>query len=402
MLTMPGSRGPIGYDPTKRGWYRKAKSDAKSSPHYSGGGAILTSVYQDAFGTGKLVSLSRAIYQKPPTTPADCTMTIEKPPGCPCSVDHDCKVGRCYTSNSNTVCSSETLQGVVSADIAYSDFNTKVQATWNSVATQADRRCGQSYIVATASGEEKNYETKCYVVDDSAHLSYAPSFDTVTDGNYRDYQSVGLGRFEGGVMLDLVKKGFFTRQQFTNYQGECPVESVFTPEVHQWGLFKNAQQQDSYARTKGPFPRPTRNFQCQQNVVHFKSNNTILVANGGDLTGTVSNACGGGNYHLVRVESTNTYLLAIESWSHGALIREGGMVFNFGCHIANRTMDSGAWNIINGTCADEDPETFVETCPAKTVGVAVLPSCENRGGAASIAPSVVASFIALVLAIKYV
>merc|ERR1712086_695113 len=61
--------------------------------------------------------------------------------------------------------------------------------------------------VATASGEEKNYETKCYVVDDSAHLSYAPSFDTVTDGNYRDYQSVGLGRFEGGVMLDLVKKG---------------------------------------------------------------------------------------------------------------------------------------------------------------------------------------------------
>ena len=140
MLTLPGSRGPIEYDPTKRGWYRKAKADAKSSPHYSGGGAILTSVYQDAFGTGKLVSLSRAIYQKPPTAPADCTMTIEKPPGCPCTVDHDCKVGRCYTSSGNMVCSSDTLQGVVSADIAYSDFNTKVQNTWNSVATQAGRR----------------------------------------------------------------------------------------------------------------------------------------------------------------------------------------------------------------------------------------------------------------------
>ena len=86
----------------------------------------------------------------------------------------------------------------------------------------------------------------------------------------------------------------------------------------------------------------------------------------------------GGNYHLVRVESTNTYLLAIESWSHGALIREGGMVFNFGCHIANRTMDSGAWNIINGTCADEDPETFVETVGAQPLYIQSASSACRR------------------------
>jgi hypothetical protein len=353
----------------------------------------------DAMGTGKMVSLARAIYQKPPATPADCTMTEEKPPGCPCTVDHDCKVGRCYTSNSNTICSADALQGVVSTDIAYGDWDTRVQAAWNGISTQADRRCGQTYVVNTASGE-KSYQTKCYIVDDSAHLSWASSFAAVPDGNTKDYQSVGLGRFEGGVMLDLVQRWkFFNRETFVNYQGDCAVEDVFTAEYHTWGLYRNAEQQDSYYRDKGPFPRPPRNFQCQQNVVHFKSNNTILAANNWQLNGTVSNACGGGNYHLVRIDGTNAYLVAIESWSHASVTREGGMVFNFGCHIANRTQDSGAWNIVNGTCADEDPEAYVLTCPAGTTGLAVLPDCENKGGAASLAPSVMISFIALWLAI---
>ena len=48
--------------------------------------------------------------------------------------------------------------------------------------------------------------------------TFIDNWCVVLSGNYRDYQSVGLGRFEGGVMLDLVKKGFFIREQFVNYQ----------------------------------------------------------------------------------------------------------------------------------------------------------------------------------------
>ena len=72
MMTLPGTRIERGYDPTRRGWYRKTKQDAQSSPHYSGGGAVLTAAYLDAFGSGMMATIASAIFQKTPSNTSVC------------------------------------------------------------------------------------------------------------------------------------------------------------------------------------------------------------------------------------------------------------------------------------------------------------------------------------------
>merc|ERR1719506_774348 len=95
--------------------------------------------------------------------------------------------------------------------------------------------------------------------------------------NTKKYQSLGFGHEEGGVMRDLVAKNFFVQKSFVNFQGECSVEKHFTESKNQWGLAQTAVEQDNYAKFKGPFPRPGRKYQCVQNVVHYSSDNTVLV-----------------------------------------------------------------------------------------------------------------------------
>lgn len=245
--------------------------------------------------------------------------------------------------------------------------------------TESDRcfvdhrfRCGQKYEVLE-DGTLRLYETRCYIVDSSAHLVFAESFQTVDQMNTKKYQSVGLGHYEGAVMRDLVAKNFFVEKSFVNFQGECSVEKHFTESKNQWGLARTAKEQDNYAKFKGPYPRAGRKYQCTQNVVHYHSDNTVLVAASNVLTGTVKDGCGGGTYTLVRIAATNTYFVAIENWKHDWLTQQGGMTFNFGCHISNRTHEGGAYRIINGSCDAIQDEPNVETCPTKTT--AQEPAC---------------------------
>ena len=195
------------YDPGKRPWYRISKIESDK--------LTISSTYLDAFGAGKVVSLSRPVFQHKPVTCMPIKKmysslsnsdapTVTAGPGCPCTTSSQC-AGFCYKGS----CSAEEIEGVVSSDLTYASFESMIL---NQFQNSSDpRACGKTY---------NGRETKCYIVNGQAELVYDSSFSKVSLGNTREYQSVGLGHKEPAVMRDLVYKyKFFSRSVTMNLKG---------------------------------------------------------------------------------------------------------------------------------------------------------------------------------------
>lgn len=340
MRVLPASRATVAYDPTRRPWYRKAVNNH--------GEISVSSVYLDAFGAGKVVTMALPAFQKKPATCQASSKGAAKGPGCSCITSDECS-GRCYGGS----CSNEMIEGVLGVDILYDQIHAQ---TLTSTAGHA-KSCGEQY---------DGKETLCYVFDSFAHLVFGKSLKDADVGDTKQYQSVGLGWKEPAIMNDLVyHHKIFDRIETVSFEGACRT-TPYAPAQTLEGMEHTSKEKDEVARMEGKFTRISQHSNCVQDIVSYKvnlPNVATAFANGAVLTGTAHGICHGPapTYTVVPVPETNTYLLVVVDVPIVATPK----LFNFGCHIMKGVMNSGGFKIVNGSCVKDDaPEVGPATCAA--------------------------------------
>ncbi|ESO88121.1 hypothetical protein LOTGIDRAFT_165858 [Lottia gigantea] len=382
--TYPGHRSSRGYDPTKRPWYKRTSS----APHKTS----ISTPYMDAAGVGKINTISQAVFEgMTPKTDKECETWKGSPlpGGCKCDLDSDCMTKVCYMSKApgpnadHRRCSTERVEGVTGLDILYDDFQNKTMGSMQ--ASDFRKSCQQKYNCPDG---EPGCETRCYLFDSSAYLVMDPDFLLANNLDESKYDGVTLGRKEGEVMKHLIyHHGFIKRNEDTDFQGSCRI-SPDAPKVTLEGIPKTPEESDDYYRNRGPIPKFSSDFGCIQDVVSFKtvddklgrisvcrhyvidmlvSMYIIFISTNsasGMITGNVSGPCMSGFYYVTVLPKTNLYLLVIEDWKP----YKETLFYNFNCRIARSVVNSGAYRIINGTCAHEDDSSSTLAdqgkCPA--------------------------------------
>ncbi|CAH1252963.1 CACNA2D2 [Branchiostoma lanceolatum] len=357
--TYPGHRSRRTYDPTGRPWYHRAITNPQK--------ITISNAYLDAAGVGKVVTLSRAIFEGMPIPDQEecenaTAMDKKLPGGCHCERNGECLSDYCYISESPGTnkhlprCASDKVQAVGGLDILYNDFHEHIYGMMQS--SDFKKSCGQNY---TCPNGEPGCQTRCYLFDNFANLVTDQDFLSLSNLDEREYHRVSLGRKEGEVMMELIyKHKFFERKEQIDFQGACSV-SPYSPKVTLEGIPTTPRSQDDYFRNKGPIPKFSNEFGCIQDVVGFLANVSALGPTK-MIMGNISGPCTSGFYYVIALPRTNLFLLVIENWTN----HKESLFYNFNCRIQNRIADSGAFRIINGTCAHTDDQNTLarpRKCP---------------------------------------
>ncbi|XP_013386854.1 voltage-dependent calcium channel subunit alpha-2/delta-2 [Lingula anatina] len=358
--TYPGHRSTRTYDPSQRPWFFRAKSTPDKTS--------ISTPYMDAAGVGKIVTISQAVFEgMTPRTTENCqnySKTGPWPGGCVCDSDSDCIVGRCYLSKApghnreRRRCATERVEAITCLDILYNDFHKNTMAIMQ--ASDGIKSCGMKYDCPDG---EPDCETRCYLFDDRANLIADPDFLNASSLDTSKYKGVTMGKKQGEIMRELIyKHGFFQRKESLDFQGSCSI-SPYAPKVTLEGTPTNPEEQDNYYKNKGPIPKFSNTYGCIQDVVSFEANSSALGPSH-MITGNVSGPCMSGFYYVTELPKTNLFLLVIEDFKEYTET----IFFNFNCKIARSVVNSGAYRIINGTCAHQDAaETTLAdqgVCPA--------------------------------------
>ncbi|KAK2155924.1 hypothetical protein LSH36_227g06072 [Paralvinella palmiformis] len=342
--TYPGHRSTRSYDPSRRPWFMRASSAPSKTS--------ISTAYMDAAGVGKIITISQALFEgMTPRTDDECNnLTKPLPGGCRCDSDADCIIGVCYLSQApgpnrdSPRCATERVEAVTSLDILYSRFHEIAMSTMQ--ASDGKKSCGQKYDCPDG---EPECETRCYLFDNSANLIIDPDFLTADNLDVSKYKGVTMGKKEGEVMKDLIyKHGFFQRKESLDFQGVCSI-SPYAPKVTLEGIPKNPEELDDYYKNKGPIPKFDNEFGCITDVVKYRANEAALGPSN-MITGNVSGPCMSGFYYITQLPKTNLFMLIIENWKQ----YKDTVFYNFNCKIAQSIVNSGAYRIINGTCAHTD------------------------------------------------
>ncbi|RUS88477.1 hypothetical protein EGW08_003735 [Elysia chlorotica] len=337
--TYPGHRSTRNYDPTQRPWYKRTSS----APHKTS----VSTPYMDSAGVGKVNTISQAVFEgMTPKTTEEC-IANPKMGGCPCEVDNDCYIKRCYMSEAGGPnskgrrCATERVEAVTGLDILYDDFQNKTLHSMQ--ASDFRKSCGQMYNCPNG---KPGCTTRCYLFDYSANLVMDPDFLTANALDKSQYESVTLGRKEGEVMKHLVyNHKFFKRKESQDFQGSCSITPA-QPKVTLEGLPQKPEDNDDYYRNRGKIPNFHNDFGCIQDVVSYSADDSALGPSK-MITGNVSGPCMSGFYYVKALPKTNLYLLVIEDW----MAMKQSLFYNFNCNITRSVVNSGAYLIINGTCA---------------------------------------------------
>ncbi|XP_070555607.1 voltage-dependent calcium channel subunit alpha-2/delta-2-like [Ptychodera flava] len=360
--TYPGHRSRRTYDPTKRPWFHRTMTNPDKT--------AISTAYMDAAGVGKIISISQAIFEGMPEQTKELCDSVrgKKPGGCVCDTDEECVAGKCYISTAPgyemelSRCASEKVEAVTALDILYNDFHTNVYETMS----DGCKPCGSKY---TCPNGDEGCQTRCYLFDNFANLVTDPEFIHASNLDERQYKRVSFGKKEGEVMHELIyKHNFFQRKEQIDFQGSCSV-SPYAPKVTLEGIAKTPEELDDYFRNKGPIPSFSNNFGCIQDVVGYQANSSALGPSG-MITGNITGPCKSGFYYLTALPKTNLFLLVMENWRNDS----ESNFFNFNCRITNSISGTGAFRIINGTCAHTDEQASLaleQKCPViKDINVA--------------------------------
>ncbi|XP_038057398.1 voltage-dependent calcium channel subunit alpha-2/delta-3-like [Patiria miniata] len=356
--TYPGHRSKRYYDPTKRPWYHRVITNSDKTS--------ISTAYMDSAGVGKIISVSQAVFEGMPTIDEEQCDLVDgkKPGGCKCSTDADCVSARCYKSKAvnltdTTRCASVKVEAVTSLDILYNDFHLNVFEIMRDI----DMPLSCQFTYPCPDGEP-GCSTRCYLFDNSANIVIDPQFISISDLDTAKYNRVSLGKKEGEIMRELIyKHRFFFRKETIDFQGSCSLSSS-SPRVNLNGIAKTPGELDDYYKNKGPIPNFSNKFGCIQDVVGYQANSSVLEPSG-MIIGNISGSCKSGFYYVKALPKTNLFLLVVENWRN---YRES-MYFNFNCRITNRVSATGAFRIINGTCAHEDDTASLASlnrCPVST------------------------------------
>ncbi|PVD23318.1 hypothetical protein C0Q70_16586 [Pomacea canaliculata] len=343
--TYPGHRSTRGYDPTERPWYKRTSS----APHKTS----ISTPYMDSAGVGKIITISQAVFEgMTPKTDEECAKYLpgQRMGGCRCDQDSDCYMKVCYVSMAPGPnreyhrCATERVEGVTGLDILYDDFHNRSMESMQ--ASDFRKSCGQTYKCPNGIDD---CQTRCYLFDSQAFLLMDPDFLTAGALDESRYDKVTMGRKEGEVMKHLVNKHhFFIRKESIEYQGSCRI-TPSKPKVTLQGLPQKPEDDDDYEKNRGPIPKFHNEYGCIQDDVSFAANDSALVPSG-MITGNVTGPCMSGFYYVTALPKTNLYLLVIENYQ----IFKKTVFYNFNCKITRSVVNSGAYMIVNGTCAHED------------------------------------------------
>ncbi|XP_041357381.1 VWFA and cache domain-containing protein 1-like [Gigantopelta aegis] len=388
--TYPGHRSKREYDPTKRPWYKRTSS----APHKTS----ISTPYMDSAGVGKINTISQAVFEgMTPKTDKECEQYAKgaKLGGCKCEVDSDCLIKVCYLSKApgpnskHRRCATERVEAVTGLDILYDDFQNKTMGSMQ--ASDFRKSCGQNY---TCPDGEPGCETKCYLFDYNSYLVMDPDFLTASSLDKSKYAGITLGRKEGEIMKELVyKHGFFRRKESFDFQGSCRITPE-APKVTLAGIPKKPEELDDYYKNRGPIAMFRSDFGCIQDVVSYKADDSAL----GPIemiAGNVTGPCMSGFYYVTALPKTNLYLLVIEDYQH---YRES-LFYNFNCKITRSIVTSGAYRIINGTCAHKEhsKKTLAQENKCPRLHDLDLQCKYQRGS--SITSSIILVIISLVLTV---
>ncbi|CAH1773823.1 unnamed protein product [Owenia fusiformis] len=349
--TYPAHRSTRAYDPSKRPWFYRAKSDPSKTS--------ISTVYMDAAGVGKILTISQAVFEgMTGRTNEECrniSATGPWPGGCPCTNDDECIIGVCYLSKApgenkdQPRCATERVEAVTSLDILYNSFHKTTMDIMESSDPGHLRSCGKKYDCPDG---EPQCETRCYLFDNRANLITDPDFLEADNLDTSKYKGITMGKKEGEVMKDLIyQHHLFQRIETIDFQGSCSI-SPGAPKVTLKGIPQTPEETDDYYKNRGPIPKFSNSFGCIQDVVAYAANLSALGPSN-MITGNVSGPCMSGFYYVTPLPKTNLLLLVIENWKQ----YKDSFFYNFNCKIARSIVNSGAYRIINGTCSHEDPFT---------------------------------------------
>lgn len=198
---------------------------------------VLSNPYLDASGAGKVVSLSRTIFEG------------RTAGALPCTSHNDCKedgqllsacyndIGLCAGGDINCFCATPRVHGVMAIDVLYSTLHRIFQAAL------AGASCGTG--------------NSCYLVDFQSNLLYADGFVKQPITAERAYEQIGLSRVQGGIMKALIQRKLFVKEEHIDFQGQCNSGPRFD-KVTTDGLPDNLppQEQDELKQFIGPL-RPS-------------------------------------------------------------------------------------------------------------------------------------------------
>ncbi|GFR88739.1 voltage-dependent calcium channel subunit alpha-2/delta-2-like, partial [Elysia marginata] len=255
----------------RRPWYKRTSS----APHKTS----VSTPYMDSAGVGKVNTISQAVFEgmTPKTTEECAAVKGPKMGGCPCDVDSDCYIKRCYMSEAEGPnkdrrrCATERVEAVTGLDILYDDFQNKTLHSMQ--ASDFLKSCGQIYNCPNGL---PGCTTRCYLFDYSANLVMDPDFLTANALDKSQYESVTLGRKEGEVMKHLVyHHKFFKRKESQDFQGSCTITPA-QPKVTLEGLPQKPEDHDDYYRNRGKIPKFHNDFGCIQDVVSYSADDDAL------------------------------------------------------------------------------------------------------------------------------
>ncbi len=331
-----------------RSWYKRAlNAQIKTT---------LSSPYLDAAGAGKIISVSQAVFEGMQNVTRQYCETItsnKKPGGCHCMRGEDCESGVCYVSKAPGPdihlprCATNRLIAVTGTDLGYNDFQAKIMEKMIS-SDQDKKSCSRKYKCPDGI---HICETRCYLFDTNAILIVAPEFKNEKDLEEKKYSAVNLGIVEGEIMKDLVyRHQFLKRSENIDFSGTCTI-SPYQPKVTLEGIPINPEDQDNYYKNRGPIPSFQNEYGCIQDAVRYSVNSSVLGPYQSKiLIGNVSGPCMSGFYYVAALPKTNLFLLVIENWQH----YKASFFYNFNCQITKNIVNSGNFQLINGTCAHQD------------------------------------------------
>jgi len=345
----PGHQTAREYDPTVRPWYHKG-AVARGVP-------TVSTPYLDAFGAGKVVTLTQAIFEgTDPATTAGCvggTAAAAAAAGCACAVGlktgaaatgdvpaATCSSAYCFEGR----CAHERVEGVLGLDFTYKTFENRVFShTWAAKDATSGRSCNSTYA-CSRDGVKGTCLTECYVLDENAHLVVHHKLGEAPAAAEVDYHDLSLGEFEGELVRRFNALGLLAKQEYYDYQGVCYHTPPREMKAHKVAPHRSAQAQDEAKSFDGYFPPFSNAYGCQKHVlVHKLSTPTPAPTQ----SGTYEGPCSSGAWTLTPVPGVKLFLLVVDG--RRDLTTPG--VFDISCHISNALHRPGTFHAVRDTCA---------------------------------------------------
>eukprot|EP01060_Flectonema_neradi_P012047 TRINITY_DN18973_c0_g1_i1.p1 TRINITY_DN18973_c0_g1~~TRINITY_DN18973_c0_g1_i1.p1 ORF type:complete len:1199 (+),score=224.10 TRINITY_DN18973_c0_g1_i1:390-3599(+) len=347
MITKPAGMMPLNYEPKQQPWYKAAVSDPTITH-------VTWPRYHEVSGVGTL-TISKAIQVASDT------------PG--------------------------IIRGVVSMDVKLSQWNDENNREFGPDVSSSISKfaCGQTYDCSitdlNGDSETKPCETRCYIVDSNSMVLWNSSRAWPEANRTLE---VPLGEGEGELFRQLLYSegtAVFSRSEFTNHQGKCPVaKSYKTKFYRQYDLETDWDGNLDLVRSRREQIPPFNTINtCPTIDATYTLNRDVLNT---PKSGVVNDGCDFGEYSISLIPNTNSAFIIINNY-YSTQSRQFDSTGNrkpptreFGCK-ARAAVHTWSTPASNFSCAFFEPtHPLLQPVSESTTCASVFPPTECQSIAA--------------------